>query len=131
MLAKHCSLARPVRSAARGNWRGIQHLVSSPLVQLRTTDACSWTIGPPVIAADRLVQVAAANSNGGVEWPWQAETLSRSVGRRMYSRPARGMAAAGEGSVPVRKNRLPEERPLTGTSERAHRPHADACSHER
>jgi hypothetical protein len=45
-------------------WAGSdgRELVSSPLVQLRTTDMCSWTIDSPVIAAFRPVQAAVVNA---------------------------------------------------------------------
>ena len=42
-------------------------------------------VSGPAIAASRGVEVAAANIPGGVEWPWQVETVSSSSGRSEYA----------------------------------------------
>ncbi len=62
----------------------------------------------PVNSANRAEQVAATSSNGGVHCSGQAATVSESWAAESTRLRALGMAAAGDGSTPVRSNRFRE-----------------------
>jgi hypothetical protein len=60
----------------------------------------------PAIAASREAQAVAASSNGGAECWWQVETVFGRWAAGSTRLRALGMAAAGDGSTPVRRESL-------------------------
>ena len=63
-------------------------------------------VSDPAIAASREAEAAATSSDGGAVCSWQVEAVFEDVAAGSTRLWALGMAAAGDGSTPVRKESL-------------------------
>ncbi len=107
-IGRRQCVARSVRPIAKGGRHGIQHLVSSPLVQLLTSDVCGWTDDSPVsrllvnqlsalyLGGDKRAKNEAATAF--VKWPRRKSACicARQVapGARKRTGPLRGFQKA-------------------------------------
>jgi hypothetical protein len=77
----------------------------------------------PAIAASRAAEAAVTSGSGGAEWHWQAETRFSLWAAESTRLRALGMAAAGDGGTPVRRNRF-HKRQVFGDGKRT----VNACT---